>query len=206
MSRLHDSSQLFPLRNPISFHSGDHGHVDDVQSENETALLLVQQRASKDFHPSQRSETPLSKASTFSWQYVIALCGIAVIVIDVGGYLAVTPQTRLYESIICSQYYGREGTPQFGDGGSIPEKYCKIQAIQTELAMILGWQACFDNIPGILLVVPYCSLADKYGRKWFLILSLNGIALSMVWILFVVRITRLEIILWRAMNFEISQI
>lgn len=84
-----------------------------------------------------------------------------MVVIDVGGYLLQAPQMRLYESIICAQHF-KPTKPE-----NIPERLCKIDAVQDETAMILGWQVSFYNLPGILLAIPYCTLADKYGKNGY---------------------------------------
>lgn len=50
--------------------------------------------------------------------------------------------------------------------------------MQGELALINGWKDTFDQLPGILLALPYGFAADRIGRKPILALSLIGLILE----------------------------
>ncbi|PVH96198.1 MFS general substrate transporter [Periconia macrospinosa] len=79
------------------------------------------------------------------------------------------PQTDIMEQIICRSHYGR------------PESIgldCKLEAIQTELAVVQEVRAALGQIPGILLALPYGVMADHYGRKAVFLLFLLGLVLS----------------------------
>jgi MFS family permease len=134
---------------------------------------------------------PASPKSRTKWHWttIILLCIILAISFDIGDYLIQAPRLRLYESIICTEYYSTRnvslpGTISFQD--SIPEEYCKLDEIQDEVAMIVGWQLAFDSISSIVLAVPYGWVADKYGRKPVLVAALGGCVLAYVWTLLVV--------------------
>jgi MFS family permease len=55
---------------------------------------------------------------------------------------------------------------------------CKSPQVQGELALINGWKDTFDQLPGILLALPYGFAADRIGRKPILALSLTGLILE----------------------------
>lgn len=129
----------------------------------------------------------LPKSVSLPWIYSVALCVVVVITADMANYLVQAPRTRLYESIVCTRYYAATEPSLVGKDGSVPEGLCKLNLIQDEIAMVLGWQTMFENLPGILLAIPYGSLAGMYGRKWVLVLALAGNALSLGWILMSVR-------------------
>ena len=94
--------------------------------------------------------------------------------------LVQAPRIRLYESIVCTRYYAANEPSLVGKDGSVPEELCKLNLIQDEITMVLGWQIMFENVPGILLAIPYGSLAEMYGRKWVLVLALAGNARNSV--------------------------
>lgn len=155
-------------------------------ASSETTSLLSSRTDSRD-EPTGAYEHRPSRC-TWSWVNVVALCIALAITADIGEYLFLAPKVRLFESVICTDHYLREDPSLVGRDGSVQEHFCKVDAVQDKLAMILGWQYTFDSIPAILLAVPYGYLADKYGRKWITTLSLMGYALSWVWTLFIVRL------------------
>jgi MFS family permease len=142
---------------------------------------------------SDETTNPLPKSSKSStkwhWTTITFLCIILCISFDIGDYLIQAPRLRLYESIICNEYYQTHNInlPQnVPFQGPIPEGHCKLNEIQDELAMIQGWQLAFDSISSILLAVPYGWVADKYGRKLVITVALGGCIMAYVWTLLVV--------------------
>ncbi|KAI5814503.1 major facilitator superfamily domain-containing protein [Pyronema omphalodes] len=94
------------------------------------------------------------------------------------AFLSITPQIRLFESIICENYYKAHDPSVIRPDGSIPEALCKVESVQGELAMLDGFKSLFTNIPGVLLAIPYGVLADKIGRKKVLMMTCLGLALE----------------------------
>ncbi|RAL03342.1 putative MFS transporter [Aspergillus ibericus CBS 121593] len=120
--------------------------------------------------------------TTVNWRPTI-LCTLMFLVMGIGSFISAAPQLRLFESIICQQYY--QDTDTFPDRSEIPEHLCKAGPVQAALAELVGWQSCFDNIPSLLLALPYGILADKYGRRLVMTLSFVGQLAGMTWVLFV---------------------
>lgn len=89
-------------------------------------------------------EMPESRKAFF----IIVLCTVCVLAIDVGIFMQIAPITRILESIICHSYYERH-PDLVGFEGRIPEEMCKISPVQGELAMLKGWSSLFDCLPGI---------------------------------------------------------
>ena len=56
----------------------------------------------------------------------------------------------VYESIICSEYYGITDPSLLSSNGYVEERYCKVAPIQEELALLRGWQDFFDYLPGTI--------------------------------------------------------
>ncbi|PGH01064.1 hypothetical protein AJ79_08033 [Helicocarpus griseus UAMH5409] len=117
----------------------------------------------------------------------VLLCVLIVFCIDFGSNLTLAPQTRIYESIACRNYYEKHepDRSQLWKGEDIPEEECKIKPVQSELVFVQGLQASFEALPSILLSVPYGRLADsaRYGRKLTLVLAVIGALLSQYWVM-----------------------
>ncbi|KAF4504262.1 hypothetical protein G6O67_008435 [Ophiocordyceps sinensis] len=77
---------------------------------------------------------------------------------------------QIQEGIICQMWH--PGIPE-------PSKdvRCKDRDVQSELSTLRGWELTFGLIPGLLTAIPYGIIADRYGRKVVLSLSLFGITL-----------------------------
>ncbi|KAF1943909.1 hypothetical protein EJ02DRAFT_510656 [Clathrospora elynae] len=120
-----------------------------------------------------------------SWVLLVGLIFAVVAIVDVGAFLAEPPKTRVFEANLCLGYYREHDPSVIGADGRIPEQLCKVDEVQQRLAGIFGWQEMFDALPGILLAVPFGTLADRVGRKWILTASLVGLQLSSAWVLFI---------------------
>ncbi|OJD16223.1 hypothetical protein AJ78_03603 [Emergomyces pasteurianus Ep9510] len=118
---------------------------------------------------------------------IIFLCVLSVFTVDFGSYLALAPQTRIYEAIACRNYYEKHDPGRYRLLEDIPEAACKISPVQGEVAFVQGLQISFEALPSILLSVPYGRLADnvRYGRKFGLTLAVVGILLGQVWVVLV---------------------
>lgn len=126
--------------------------------------------------------------------YVITLLKVVILLLALGDDLLDSPMARITEAVICYRYYETTdpsklliGRDHIGPGaiGGVDELHCKLDAVQTELALLRGWQSLFDSIPGLLLAVPIGWAADRYGRKRFVLLALFGFFLQGAWPQFV---------------------
>ncbi|KAG0645285.1 MFS efflux pump [Hyphodiscus hymeniophilus] len=92
------------------------------------------------------------------------------------------PWMRIQEDIVCRAYYKRTFPHEFENPHDpIPEDRCKVADVQGKLAKLRGWDQTFSCLPSIITAVPYGVMADKYGRKIVMFLSLLGIIMSLVW-------------------------
>jgi MFS family permease len=141
--------------------------------------------------------------TSIAWRPVLVIWTI-LFTLGFGITIASAPQTRIYEDIICRQYYRRNPqqlTPALGIAAIPPqghslfhqndlrngpdESRCKVPAIQDAVNELFGWQTFFDGIPGLLLAMYYGSLADRIGRRPILVMSLFGPALGAAYILYI---------------------
>jgi MFS family permease len=114
---------------------------------------------------------------------VLALVCILLLLIDISGFLGLAPQTQIFEDIICQNYYDSiDKQPNQSYPPISGDERCKIEPIQSELAMILGYKDTLDQLPGIFFGVAYGLLADSIGRRPVLLFGMLGLALSGMWI------------------------
>ncbi|KAG9201214.1 hypothetical protein G6514_005943 [Epicoccum nigrum] len=130
---------------------------------------------------------PSTPQKTKPWVVMVVLAFALIAIIDMGAFLAEAPRTRVYEANICIRHYREIDPSVIGADGTIPEKLCKVDEVQQEMAMIFGWQEMFDAIPSIFLAIPFGVLADKVGRKWIFTASLMGLQLNSAWVLGICR-------------------
>jgi hypothetical protein len=119
------------------------------------------------------------------WQALYVIVTFLTL-IDFLGFLGELTKVRVYEGVLCRQYYVERNSSLFDDDGNVPEKYCKNTDIQSELAQIRGALSFLDEIITIFLVVPFGILGDIYGRKLIAVISMGGMVLADTWVLFVV--------------------
>jgi MFS family permease len=100
----------------------------------------------------------------------VGLFYVAVfLVFEISILLVSVPMSPIQEAIICRKYY-----PDAAKTSPV----CKSEVVQSELSMLKGWEITFGLLPGMLTAVPYGMVADKYGFKVVLGLSLLGLTLS----------------------------
>lgn len=80
--------------------------------------------------------------------YVISIIMMLVFIYDFSGSLTNASTLRIYESITCHNYYKLTDPSRIGDGRAVDEQHCKVDAVQEELAVLLGWESFFNTLPG----------------------------------------------------------
>ncbi|KXJ91608.1 major facilitator superfamily domain-containing protein [Microdochium bolleyi] len=109
---------------------------------------------------------------------VLFLCFVIIFIIEIAVGLFIPASTAIAELNICHAEH-----PGLRDGGDY--SVCKGPEVQGRLAMLQGWQLTAECIPGIIGAIPYGLLADKWGRRPVLVLSLAGYTLYIVFMILV---------------------
>ncbi|KAH8879335.1 MFS general substrate transporter [Thozetella sp. PMI_491] len=109
-------------------------------------------------------------------QNVIILVFAILFMLELGATTFTPPLNEIIEDVLCRSYHPEA----YGSLADQRDEICRSDDVQDSLAMIRGWSAAFDCIPGILTSIPYGILSDSWGRRPILILSLIGINLQVL--------------------------
>ena len=82
---------------------------------------------------------------TNSPRIIVALLALDIFCLSMAGSLSIVPITRILEDILCHLYYDKHS----GQNGDIDESLCKIDAIQSELAYLLGLNSMVEAVVGM---------------------------------------------------------
>ena len=126
-----------------------------------------------------------------SWEKVVFVIFAIVLLVSLGDQWQETPHTRIMEAVICYRHFEKAdpsklllGRDQVGPGaiGGVAEMWCKADEVQSELAMLRGWQSTFDGFPTLVLALPFGWAADRFGRKPFVLAGLVSYVLRAAWV------------------------
>lgn len=120
---------------------------------------------------------------------IIILLLLYLVFLDLGYELIVPAQTRVFEQVYCRLYYEEHDPSLIGSDGKdgVDEKWCKVDVVQGEVAMLKAWQIALDSVGSefpllshlftlfppepdrlvsvLVFSVPWAYAADSYGRK-----------------------------------------
>lgn len=149
----------------------------DSEETEATPLLQAASSANSSRASGDRQDEGSShQANLAKYTFYVAL--IVLFLINAGTVIAVPPTTSVLQDVICERYYARRmGTLL----ASVSERDCKAEPIQTSLTMAKGLVSLLLLLPGVALGVPYATLAERWGMKMVLLLSISGIFLGELW-------------------------
>jgi MFS family permease len=142
-------------------------------SHNESDPLLPR-REDREDEMRPREEQVLgegSKQTTVQRLTILLPCLLILVCVLVGSAMIDVPLKEISEAIICRDLFGPVPVP-------VSDPRCKGSRVQSELALINGWEITFGLLPGLLVGVPYGLAADKFGRRVVLLLATIGVAMS----------------------------
>ncbi|KAH8690235.1 major facilitator superfamily domain-containing protein [Talaromyces proteolyticus] len=124
------------------------------------------------------------KSQSRFWR-VAGLCAVLKLLQTLSTAVSVVPRLRLFEATICRAYYQTHDPGAIGIDNNVPEELCKIDAVQTDLAQLTGWNSFFFYIPMLLLAIPYSALSERVSRKTVLLVNVSSGILSQLYVLMI---------------------
>lgn len=85
---------------------------------------------------------------------------------------------RAIEAMYCYEYYSARGSPVVELGKQIPERLCKDDSIQKQLARTAGLIMFIRMLSALIGAVPLGWLADRSGRKVVLVMHKINVTMS----------------------------
>ncbi|KAF4472443.1 hypothetical protein FALBO_675 [Fusarium albosuccineum] len=110
---------------------------------------------------------------------VLLMCILSLFIVEVAEYITEPPLKKILEDIICRGYY----PDHLLNVPMIQDNRCKSTHVQKTLAMVQGWNLAFTMAVPIVAQFPFGIIADKYGRRPVLSLSLFGCFLQTTWVM-----------------------
>ena len=110
---------------------------------------------------------------------------ILLLLLEFGSVMSDVPLNEITEAIICRSMHGASIQPA-------TDVRCKGTDVQSELALITGWEMTFNFIPSLITAIPYGLAADRYGRRAVLLLANLGVILSSVVVLIICKFLPLQ--------------
>lgn len=89
---------------------------------------------------------------------IVNLLLLVNLMVSSAGGLVSIPQARLAEDVLCHEYYHQMASLDV----PIDEDLCKLEPIQSELAVILAVSGTFAAVTGFVSAYPWSLLADRY--------------------------------------------
>jgi hypothetical protein len=122
-----------------------------MTGDNETTRLLSAHEDGVPRVDRARSEPTTNDSNseqlTRSGIITVVLCCLFIILFEFADILRFTPSLHLLELGYCRRYYSEHNPGLIDSVGNIPERFCKLQEIQEDLASMRGW---FGSIEGLI--------------------------------------------------------
>lgn len=101
----------------------------------------------------------VKRLSPSAYQRNVVLCAVVFFFAELFELSLFAPTTALLERAICRAYYKTTSPDLIGSDGWVAEQLCRERPIQAELAVVKGWKAVFDCIPG------QCDMVDEIPTR-----------------------------------------
>ncbi|KAL4958873.1 major facilitator superfamily domain-containing protein [Aspergillus stella-maris] len=101
-----------------------------------------------------------------------------LLAVETGGQMIPGPMVRVIEGIACDSYWRVHGPEKLPGHGPIPEHWCNLPAVQTEVANVKGYSDLFEGLLSTLCAIPYGQFADRHGRRISIRLTVPGFVLN----------------------------
>ncbi|GFF45014.1 hypothetical protein IFM46972_07690 [Aspergillus udagawae] len=123
------------------------------------------------------SATVLPKKSRH--RLVITLVAI-MLTFEIGGQMIPGPMVRIIEAIVCDDYWRAHDASRLPPSGHVTEQLCKIEEVQAEVTTVKGYKDFLEGLLCVLCAIPYGLLADRYGRRRAIRLTILGFLMNAI--------------------------
>ncbi|GKT90353.1 major facilitator superfamily domain, general substrate transporter [Colletotrichum tofieldiae] len=130
--------------------------------------------------PQEHDESNSAEIEEETRKHVVFVSFGLMVIADFAGFLMDVPQTSILETVICHRHYASHSYTA-GD--------CSIAPVQAELAILTQLLNTSNLLAGFLVAIPFGLLADRWGRRPILVMSMLGMLVQNI---------VATIILWRA--------
>lgn len=109
------------------------------------------------------------------------MCVLFLFIVEVSQFVMIAPLQQVLEDRICGDIYPDHELGVVAN----PDDRCKDKFVQKQLAMLRSWDVSAQMFVPLFVQIPFGIIADKYGRRPVLFLSLLGAGLQTAWVLLV---------------------
>ncbi|KAF2703879.1 hypothetical protein K504DRAFT_507402 [Pleomassaria siparia CBS 279.74] len=111
---------------------------------------------------------------------------LLLVVTHMGHALYALPLSRVIELRLCQEHYAGQHNPSaFRPDGSIPEKMCKVDDVQRQLAWLTGIMETTNVVCDFMVTIPFSFVAERWGIRVVLWCNLVPRIFASVWALLV---------------------
>ncbi|KAL5117670.1 hypothetical protein ACEQ8H_004418 [Pleosporales sp. CAS-2024a] len=135
-----------------------------MSQDDSTKPLLVTAIAAGENEPQSANNSPMQASSHVTRHRVWPLIALLVLV-HLSAVLYTLPLNRVVESRLCQEHYKRSDPSAIAPDGSIPEKLCKTDDVQGQLAWTQGVMETTLVICDFIVTIPFSFAAERYGFK-----------------------------------------
>ncbi|RAL10124.1 MFS transporter [Aspergillus homomorphus CBS 101889] len=158
--------------------SSEPGH--QHHGEDEPFLSREQQNEPGAPGQSKCSSRPDSEISPRTRLRLLITLIVILLSFEIGGQMIPGPMIRIIEAIACDNYWRHHDPARLPVSGHLPEHLCKIAEVQTEVATVKGYSDLLEGLLCAICAIPYGLLADRYGRRRAIRLTVPGFLLNAV--------------------------
>ncbi|PYH42457.1 MFS transporter [Aspergillus saccharolyticus JOP 1030-1] len=132
------------------------------------------------FLPSKQIDDPREKIPPHMRRRLLVSLIAILLSFQIGGQMIGGPMVRVIEMIACNNYWRRQDPARLPMAGHLPEHLCKAAEVQTEVATVKGYSDLLEGLLCAICAIPYGLLADRYGRRRAIRLTVPGYLLNAV--------------------------
>lgn len=114
-----------------------------------------------------------------------------LILVHLASVLYSLPLNRVIELRLCQQHYEHNDPSSIQPDGSIPEKLCKIDNVQRQLAWLQGSMETALVVCDFVVTIPFSFIAERWGVRFVLWCNLVPRIFMSAWALVVGQYTHL---------------